>query len=63
MMTYGNGGGLCYEAQKVEAQLAMRGEGNTKRNHEHNHGEPLVRLLQAEGPRNEENGDRGEGLQ
>lgn len=40
----------------------MGGEGDTSGNHEDNDGELFVRLLYAERPRDQENGDRGEGL-
>lgn len=53
--TYGNGGGLRDEANEVEFQLSLRCKSNTRRDHEHDDGKLLARLLQTEGPRNEQN--------
>ena len=52
--THGDGGGLREEADEVEAQLAARRERDARRDHEHDHSEPLTRLLDPERPRNEQ---------
>ena len=48
--THSNGGSLDEEAEKVEAQLAARGERNARRDHEDDHGQALVGVLDAERP-------------
>jgi len=50
------------EPKEVEVQFSVGGEGDTSGNHEDNDGELFARLLYAECPRYQENGDGGEGL-
>jgi len=58
----GDGSSLGDESNEIEVQLSVGGEGDTGGNHEDDDSELLVRLLYAECPRDQENGNGGEGL-
>lgn len=60
--TYADSRSLNEEADEVETQLAMRCEGNARRNHEDNDSQFAVGLLNPEGPRDKEDGNGGERL-
>ena len=60
--TYADGCSLNEEANEVETQLAMRCEGDTRRDHEDDDGQFAVRLLDSEGPRDKEDSNGGERL-
>jgi hypothetical protein len=59
---YVNGCSLNEEANEVETQLAMRCEGNSRRDDEDDDGQFAVRLFDQEGPRDKEDGNGGERL-
>ena len=61
-VTYGNGSCLSEEADQVEPEFAVRGKRNSGRDHEDNHSEFAVGLLNAERPGNEKDGNRSKGL-
>lgn len=54
--TYTDSCCLSEEANKVEAQLAMRRKGNAGRDHEDDDGQFAVGFLDVEGPGDEEDG-------
>ena len=60
--TYADSCSLNKEADEVETQLAMRCEGNARRNHEDDNSQFSVGLLNPEGPRDKEDGNGGERL-
>jgi hypothetical protein len=57
-----DGQALDDEAENIEAELAIGSETDTTRDHEDDHEEPLVHVLDTENPLNEENSDRVECL-
>jgi hypothetical protein len=57
-----DGQNLADEPKQLKVQLSVRGERATSADEGDDARELLVGLLQAEGERDEENGDRGEGL-
>ena len=62
MVTHSNGRGLREEPDEVEAQFSAGGERYAGRDHEHDDRETLVGVLDAEGPRDEQDGHRRERL-
>jgi hypothetical protein len=60
--TYADGCSLNKEANEVETQLAMRCEGNSRRDHEDDDGQFAVGVLDPEGPRDKEDGNGGKRL-
>lgn len=60
--THADGCSLNKEANQVKAQLAVRCEGNTRRNHADDDGQFSVGLLNSEGPRDKEDSNGGERL-
>jgi hypothetical protein len=60
--TYADGCSLNKEPDKVETQLAVGCEGNTRRDHADDDGQFAVGLLDSESPRDKEDGNRGECL-
>ena len=61
-MTYHDGKSLNRETEQIKLELAVACHGNTARDHEHNCDKAAVGLLNAESPRDKENGDWREGL-
>lgn len=60
--TYCDCGGLGEEADEIEPEFTLRRKCYTARDHEYDHAEFLVRILNPERPRDEEDGDGGECL-
>jgi hypothetical protein len=60
--TYADVCSLNEEADDVETQLAIRCEGNSRRDHEDDDGQFAVGFLDPEGPRDKEDDNGGERL-